>query len=79
MKKIESERTIRVQVNLTPEEMSAIDEFRFENRMPTRAAAVRTFAARDGIIRVRSATIKLRQLRLSVLGRSVGWYLWRPQ
>jgi metal-responsive CopG/Arc/MetJ family transcriptional regulator len=35
------ERTERLQVFLSVHELAAIDEFRFENRMPNRAAAVR--------------------------------------
>ena len=31
----------RLQIMLTPEELSLIDDFRYEHRMPTRAAAVR--------------------------------------
>jgi hypothetical protein len=31
----------RLQVMLSPEELTAIDDFRFQHRMPTRAAAVR--------------------------------------
>ncbi|MCX7307390.1 MAG: hypothetical protein NTZ72_05350 [Afipia sp.] len=31
----------RLQIMLSPEELSALDDFRFKNRMPTRAAAVR--------------------------------------
>lgn len=31
----------RLQIMLAPEELSAIDDFRFQHRMPTRAAAVR--------------------------------------
>jgi hypothetical protein len=31
----------RLQVMLSPEELSALDDFRFRHRMPTRAAAVR--------------------------------------
>ena len=31
----------RLQVMLSPEELAALDDFRFEHRMPTRAAAVR--------------------------------------
>jgi hypothetical protein len=45
----------RLQVMLSPEELTAIDDFRFEHRMPTRAAAVRellrmglTVVATDG-------------------------------
>ena len=31
----------RLQVMLSPEELTALDDFRFTHRMPTRAAAVR--------------------------------------
>ena len=31
----------RLQVMLSPEELKALDDFRFKHRMPTRAAAVR--------------------------------------
>src|SRR5258708_16714454 len=31
----------RLQIMLSPEELSVIDDFRFRHRMPTRAAAVR--------------------------------------
>lgn len=45
----------RLQVMLSPEELTLIDDFRFKHRMPTRAAAVRellklglTVATSDG-------------------------------
>jgi hypothetical protein len=31
----------RLQIMLSPEELTAVDDFRFRNRMPSRAAAVR--------------------------------------
>ena len=31
----------RLQIMLSPEELSVIDDFRFQHRMPTRAAALR--------------------------------------
>lgn len=31
----------RLQIMLSPEELKVLDDFRFRNRMPTRAAAVR--------------------------------------
>jgi hypothetical protein len=34
-------REERLQIMLSPEELKAIDQFRFEHRMPSRAAAVR--------------------------------------
>ena len=42
----ESERSVRLQVMLSAEELVAVDEFRFENRLPTRAAAVRELMRR---------------------------------
>jgi hypothetical protein len=40
------ERTERLQVVLSSEELAAVDEFRFENRLPSRAAAVRELMRR---------------------------------
>ena len=34
-------RAERLQIMLSPEELSVVDDFRFQHRMPTRAAAVR--------------------------------------
>ena len=34
-------RADRLQVMLSPDELAAVDDFRFKHRMPTRAAAVR--------------------------------------
>jgi hypothetical protein len=34
-------REERLQIMLSPDELKALDNFRFENRMPSRAAAVR--------------------------------------
>jgi len=39
-------REERLQIMLTPEELSAIDDWRFSRRMPTRAAAVRELLKR---------------------------------
>ena len=52
----------RLQVMLSPEELALVDDFRFKNRMPTRAAAVRellklglTVATSDGTAGMKSA------------------------
>ena len=42
----EPERTERIQVPLSTDELAAIDDFRFENRMSNRAAAVRELIRR---------------------------------
>ncbi len=39
-------RDERLQVMLTPEELALLDDFRFENRMPSRAAAIRVLLQR---------------------------------
>ena len=41
MVKGELTRGERLQIMLTPEELEAVDNFRFKQRMPSRAAAVR--------------------------------------
>jgi hypothetical protein len=53
----------RLQVMLSPEELSALDDFRFRHRMPTRAAAVRellklglTVDTSDGAAGMKSAS-----------------------
>ena len=42
------EREVRLQIMLSPQELKAVDNFRFEHRMPSRAAAVRELL-RQGI------------------------------
>ena len=44
-------REERLQIMLSPEELKAVDNFRFEHRMPSRAAAVRDLL-RHGIANV---------------------------
>ena len=55
-------RDERLQVMLSPEELAAVDDFRFKHRMPTRAAAVRELLklglaalATDGGARMKSS------------------------
>jgi hypothetical protein len=50
MRKDKRQRTERLQVILSKDELVAIDEFRFENRMPTRTAAVREILRRALIV-----------------------------
>jgi hypothetical protein len=40
------ERTERLQVMLNAEELKTVDDFRFEHRLPSRAAAVRELLRR---------------------------------
>jgi hypothetical protein len=46
------ERTQRLHVMLTSEELKAVDEFRFEHQLPSRAAAVRE-VMRRGLLPVK--------------------------
>ena len=55
-------RDERLQVMLSPDELAAVDDFRFRHRMPTRAAAVRellklglTVTASDGVAGMKSS------------------------
>jgi hypothetical protein len=43
---VERERDERLQIMLSPEELTALDDFRFKQRMPSRAAAVRELLKR---------------------------------
>ena len=40
------ERGERLQIMLTPEELQVVDDFRFQTRMPSRAATVRELLRR---------------------------------
>jgi hypothetical protein len=40
-KNLDKSREERLQIMLSPDELSIIDDFRFQHRMPSRAAAVR--------------------------------------
>jgi hypothetical protein len=42
----EQARAERLQLMLTPDELSALDDFRFKHRMPSRASAVRELLKR---------------------------------
>lgn len=62
-------RAERLQVMLSPEELSAIDDFRFKHRMPTRAAAVRELL-RFGLAAADvDASIGLKSSNFGVFGR----------
>jgi hypothetical protein len=42
----QSDRDIRLQIMLQPDELNAIEEWRFSKRMPSRAAAIRELLRR---------------------------------
>jgi hypothetical protein len=43
---VDRERAERLQIMLSPEEVTILDDFRFRKRMPSRAAAVRELLKR---------------------------------
>jgi hypothetical protein len=59
-------REERLQIMLSPEELKAVDNFRFDHRMPSRAAAVRELlrhglaAAGVAVARVENVGVKSR-------------------
>jgi hypothetical protein len=66
-------RAERLQVMLSPEELSAVDDFRFKHRMPTRAAAVRELLkfglAAAGIETSIDASAGIKSSEFGVFGR----------
>lgn len=56
----EVEREIRLQIMLSPEEMRALEDWRFSRRMPSRASAIRELLKRglaaDGFLLARDGS-----------------------
>lgn len=67
----ETNRAERLQIILDAEELAALDDWRFANRMPTRAAAIRELMKRgmsalsegDGAVARRSRDVRLVERR----------------
>lgn len=68
-----SMRGERLQIMLSPQELELVDNFRFEHRMPSRAAAVRELLQR-GLVAVGkvSATTGIKSSSIGVFGRGSG-------
>ena len=64
-RKKEADRVDRLQIMLAPEELAALDNWRFEKRMPSRAAAVRE------LLRLGLADQKTRRQRSRASSRAV--------
>ena len=70
-------RAERLQVMLSPEELAAIDDFRFRHRMPTRAAAVRELL-KLGLAAVGvDASAGVKSSSFGVLGRGPDGHTYR--
>lgn len=63
------ERGERLQIMLSAEELTAIDDFRFASRMPTRAAAIRELLKKGLDALSRDATPGMKSADYGVLGR----------
>jgi hypothetical protein len=58
----------RLQIMLTPEELAGLDDFRFKNRMPSRAAAIREILRRGlGVNGIAMAKVGARSRDFGVL------------
>ena len=69
-------RPERLQIMLDPEELRAIDDFRFRRRMPSRAATVRELPL-PGAIDSRRRGLSLREMKVGRTGASGGD--WNPE
>jgi hypothetical protein len=60
----ETDKVERLQLILTREELAALDDWRFANRMPTRAAAIRELLKRGMAVRLDgSGSLSIRRSR----------------
>ena len=67
------ERGERLQIMLSPEELAAIDDFRFKHRMPSRAAAIRD------ILRLGLASVDGKSARAGTKSQDVGVLTTKPK
>jgi len=62
----------RLQVMLSPEELSTLDDFRFKHRMPTRAAAVRELLKLGLTVITKDAAAGMKSSNYGVFRRGAG-------
>jgi hypothetical protein len=62
----------RLQVMLSPEELAALDDFRFKHRMPTRAAAVRELLKLGLTVGTTDGTAGMKSSNFGVFSRGNG-------
>jgi len=62
-------RAERLQIMLSPEELQVIDDFRFQHRMPTRAAAVRELLKMGLAVKGTDGGPKMKSSDYGVFGR----------
>lgn len=64
----EAARAERLQIMLSPEELTALDNFRFDHRMPSRAAAIRELLRRGLVGFASTAATGAKSKDFGVLG-----------
>jgi hypothetical protein len=69
----------RLQVMLSPDELSALDDFRFKHRMPTRAAAVRELLKLGLTVAAPSANAGMKSSNYGVFSRGPDGYRQDPE
>ena len=62
----------RLQVMLSPDELALVDDFRFKNRMPTRAAAVRELLKLGLTVVVNDGVLGMKSSNFGIFGRGEG-------
>lgn len=67
----------RLQIMLSPEELSVVDDFRFQHRMPTRAAAVRELLKLGLAAGTTAAGPLMKSSEYGVFGRGPDGYMDR--
>lgn len=75
------ERGERLQIMLSPRELAALDDFRFRNRMPSRAAAIREILRRGlGVDGGRPASAGTKSSEFGVLeGSQIARKQWKSE
>jgi hypothetical protein len=69
----------RLQVMLSPEELTALDDFRFRHRMPTRAAAVRELFKLGLTVAATDAAAGMKSSNYGIFKRGPGGHRQRDQ
>ena len=66
------DREERLQIMLAPEELAALDDFRFRHRMPSRSAAIRKILRRGLVGHADEAKLGAKSSDFGVLGSEHG-------
>jgi len=64
---------------LSPEELAAVDDFRFKHRMPTRAAAVRELLKLGLTVLTSNGGVGMKSSNFGVFSRGPGGHIQDPE